>query len=43
MDANWLPAPEGDFLLLLHAYHPRPAFLDGSFQLSSFERLGQIG
>ena len=31
--ANWLPAPEGLYFLCLRAYLPRPALLDGSYQV----------
>jgi hypothetical protein len=29
--ANWLPAPEGSFYLVLRIYWPEPAALDGSW------------
>ncbi|MFV2063612.1 MAG: DUF1254 domain-containing protein [Chloroflexota bacterium] len=29
--ANWLPAPDGDFYLVLRMYLPKPAALDGSW------------
>jgi hypothetical protein len=34
-EANWLPAPEGDFILMLRMYWPKdqaPSILDGSWQ-----------
>lgn len=31
--ANWLPAPEGDFYLCLRAYVPRAELLDGHYLL----------
>jgi hypothetical protein len=31
-EANWLPAPPGDFMLWLRAYQPRAAILDGSYK-----------
>jgi hypothetical protein len=37
--ANWLPTPEGNFALTLRIYHPKPEFLDGSWQLPAVERL----
>ncbi len=37
--ANWLPAPQGRFLLLFRAYRPGSAFGDGSFQLPAAERI----
>lgn len=30
--ANWLPAPEGDFNLLMRLYSPKPEVLDGSWK-----------
>lgn len=30
--ANWLPAPEGDFYLILRIYMPKQAVLDGTWQ-----------
>lgn len=36
--ANWLPAPPGDFYLCLRAYIPKPAMLDGSYQLPPLVR-----
>jgi hypothetical protein len=32
-DANWLPAPAGDFYLILRLYQPTDAILDGTWQL----------
>ena len=33
-NANWLPAPaEGNFVLILRAYLPKPALLSGSYVL----------
>ena len=31
--SNWLPAPAGPYTLMLRAYLPMPALLDGSYQL----------
>ena len=31
--SNWLPAPSGGFVLCLRAYLPRPALLEGSYQV----------
>lgn len=36
---NWLPTPEGPFNLLLRLYLPKPAALDGSFQLPMIKAL----
>lgn len=30
---NWLPAPTGPFYLMLRIYQPKPAVVDGSYQL----------
>jgi hypothetical protein len=38
-DLNWLPAPDGPFLLAFRAYRPRPPFADGTFALGSIERI----
>ncbi|MEP9357358.1 DUF1254 domain-containing protein [Sphingomonas sp. KR3-1] len=37
--ANWLPAPDDQFALLLRAYVPGPAILDGSYVLPNVERV----
>jgi hypothetical protein len=37
--ANWLPAPEGKFALMMRAYLPRPDMLDGRFRYPGIERL----
>jgi DNA sulfur modification protein DndE len=31
-ESNWLPAPAGEFNLLLRVYNPKPAMLDGSWK-----------
>jgi hypothetical protein len=36
--ANWLPAPEGQFALIVRAYVPTPVILDGSYKLPNVER-----
>lgn len=36
--ANWLPAPEGDFRLVLRLYAPGRAVLDGSYEIPAVER-----
>ncbi|MBV5294842.1 MAG: DUF1254 domain-containing protein [Curvibacter lanceolatus] len=36
---NWLPAPQGAFRLVLRAYEPRAALLDGQITLPAVERL----
>jgi hypothetical protein len=39
--ANWLPAPEGDFYLCLRAYVPREEMLDGRYALPALVRTGE--
>lgn len=39
--ANWLPAPEGDFYLCLRAYMPRAEMLDGRYTLPALVRAGE--
>jgi hypothetical protein len=39
--ANWLPAPEGDFYLCLRAYVPRAEMLDGRYALPALVRNGE--
>jgi hypothetical protein len=36
--ANWLPAPEGQFALIVRAYVPTQVILDGSYTLPNVER-----
>lgn len=38
-DANWLPAPEGDFNLMLHMYWPGRRVLDGSWAIPAVRRV----
>lgn len=38
-DANWLPAPEGDFNLMLHMYWPDRSVLDGSWTIPPVQRI----
>lgn len=37
--ANWLPAPQGDFYLCLRAYVPRAELLDGRYEVPPLVRL----
>jgi hypothetical protein len=37
--ANWLPAPEGQFALIVRAYVPTQTILDGSYKLPNVERI----
>jgi hypothetical protein len=39
-EANWLPAPEGRFVLSLRAYQPRPELLNGQYQMPILQRRG---
>jgi hypothetical protein len=36
--ANWLPAPNGPMRLLLRAYEPGPAIVDGSYRVPAVKR-----
>jgi len=38
-EANWLPAPEGDFYLCLRAYVPRAEMIDGRYALPPLVRI----
>ena len=35
LEANWLPAPNGQFYLLMRLYWPQKAFLDGAWKAPS--------
>ena len=35
---NWLPAPEGQFALIVQAYVPTQPLLDGSYKVPNVER-----
>ncbi|TKC79912.1 DUF1254 domain-containing protein [Trinickia terrae] len=35
---NWLPAPDGDFKLVMRLYEPKPEATDGSWQPATVER-----
>ena len=37
-ESNWLPAPAGDFNLIMRLYWPEPAILDGSWPLPRLEK-----
>lgn len=37
-DTNWLPAPAGDFYVILRMYQPTDAILDGTWQLPQVTR-----
>ena len=38
--ANWLPAPDGQFALIVRAYVPTQPVQDGSYKLPNVERTG---
>jgi hypothetical protein len=38
--ANWLPAPKGNFSLYIRAYWPKPAVFDGSWTPPAVQRIG---
>jgi len=37
--SNWLPAPEGDFYLVLRAYNPKPEMLNGTWKPPAVKRV----
>ncbi|RZT30897.1 DUF1254 domain-containing protein [Cupriavidus agavae] len=39
-DANWLPAPDGRFYLILRLYHPTAGFMAGQYKIPAVERIG---
>ena len=39
--ANWLPAPNGNFLLVFRAYRPRQPLIDGTFRLPPVHRVSR--
>ena len=36
---NWLPAPEGDFYVILRMYQPGDDVLDGTYQMPQMNRV----
>ena len=38
---NWLPAPEGQFALIVRTYVPTQPIQDGGYKLPNVERAGQ--
>jgi hypothetical protein len=38
-ELNWLPAPEGRFVLMLRFYWPKPALIDGSWKIPPVKRV----
>jgi hypothetical protein len=42
-EANWLPAPEGKFILMLRLYWPKetaPSIIDGSWKIPAVVKAG---
>lgn len=39
-EANWLPAPDGPFLVVMRLYWPKPAAFDGSWQVPRMQKEG---
>ncbi|MQY34046.1 hypothetical protein SRB17_20120 [Streptomyces sp. RB17] len=39
-EANWLPAPEGSFNVIMRLYLPRPEALDGSWRMPGIRKAG---
>jgi len=39
--ANWLPAPEGLFMLTIRYYWPKPELLDGEWKSPSVQRVNE--
>lgn len=38
-ESNWLPAPNGPFMMMLRIYWPKPEALDGRWQQPPLERV----
>ncbi|WP_230742755.1 DUF1254 domain-containing protein [Methanooceanicella nereidis] len=38
--SNWLPAPEGDFYLILRMYQPKPDVLEGKYPIPPVQKVG---
>jgi hypothetical protein len=38
-EPNWLPAPEGKFVLMLRFYWPKPALINGSWKIPPVKRV----
>ncbi len=38
-EANWLPAPTGDFNLALRVYYPKQSMIDGSWKISPVKKV----
>lgn len=39
-EANWLPSPDGDFILMLRMYWPENSVIDGTWQMPGIQNLG---
>ncbi|MNI95825.1 hypothetical protein D3C73_1541630 [compost metagenome] len=38
-ESNWLPAPAGDFNLLLRVYWPKKEMIDGTYKIPSVNKI----
>jgi len=41
-ESNWLPSPEGSFLMFMRLYLPQPQALNGTWQLPLVEKVGEV-
>lgn len=39
-ESNWLPAPDGSFIIALRMYWPKPEAVNGTWQRPQIERAG---
>ena len=37
-ESNWLPAPDGEFYMIMRLYWPKPEALDGSWTVPPVKR-----
>ncbi len=42
-ESNWLPAPAGDFYLVLRMYEPKKAALDGTYRVPPVRLVDNAG
>ncbi|MNT44445.1 hypothetical protein D3C71_1802780 [compost metagenome] len=40
-ESNWLPAPEGPFMVTMRYYWPKPALLEGKWESPEIQRVAQ--
>ena len=38
-ESNWLPAPKGDFYMILRMYLPGPKVLNGTYQIPQVQKV----